>query len=74
MGGECRSIGGCDVSAGNAAGTMEETMEGKVSLPMSSVMSESVDLVVIGLVEVRSDVGQGSPAMKASRLSPMSEI
>ena len=56
------------MSAGGAA----VAMEGKDSWPISSVISESVDPVVLGLVEVRSDVGQGSPAMAASSLSPIS--
>ena len=43
----------------------------KVSFPMSSIMSESADPVVLGLEVVRSDSGQESPAMAASRLSPI---
>ena len=43
----------------------------KDSCPMSSIIAESVDPVVLGLEVVRSDGGQGSPAMAASRLSPI---
>ena len=43
----------------------------KVSFPMSSIMSESADPVVLGFEVVRSDGGQESPAMAASRLSPI---
>ena len=43
----------------------------KVSYPMSSIIAESADPVVLGLGEVRSDGGQESPAMAASRLSPI---
>ena len=43
----------------------------KVSFPMSSIIAESADPVVLGLEVVRSDGGQGSPAMAASRLSPI---
>ena len=43
----------------------------KVSCPMSSIIAESADPVVLGLGEVRSDGGQESPAMAASRLSPI---
>ena len=39
-------------------GSVVGATEGKVSWPMSSVISESVDPVVLGFVEVRSDVGQ----------------
>ena len=46
----------------------------KDSCPMSSIMSESVDPVVLGLGVVRSDGGQESPAMAASRLSPIIEV
>ena len=46
----------------------------KVSCPMSSIMSESADPVVLGLEVVRSDGGQESPAMAASRLSPIIEV
>ena len=46
----------------------------KDSCPMSSIMSESVDPVVLGLGVVRSDGGQVSPAMAASRLSPIIEV
>ena len=44
------------------------------SCPMSSIMSESVDPVGLGLEVVRSDGGQESPAMAASRLSPIIEV
>ena len=43
----------------------------KVSFPMSSIMSESADPVGLGFEVVRSDGGQESPAMAASRLSPI---
>ena len=43
----------------------------KVSFPMSSIMWESADPVVLGFEVVRSDGGQESPAMAASRLSPI---
>ena len=43
----------------------------KVSFPMSSIMAESADPVVLGLEVVRSDGGQECPAMAASRLSPI---
>ena len=43
----------------------------KVSFPMSSIIAESADPVVLGLEVVRSDGGQGSPAMAASHLSPI---
>ena len=43
----------------------------KVSYPMSLIIAESADPVVLGLGEVRSDGGQESPAMAASRLSPI---
>ena len=46
----------------------------KVSFPMSSIMSESPDPVVLGFEVVRSDGGQESPAMAASRLSPIIEV
>ena len=62
--------GGGGVSPGSVAGTMGA----KVSCPMSSIMSESVDPVALGLEEVRSGVGQGSPAMAASRLSPIAKV
>ena len=55
-------------------GSVDGMTGGKVSWPMSSVMSESVDPVVLGFVEVRSDVGQRSPAMAASRLSPIAKV
>ena len=43
----------------------------KVSCPMSSIIAESADPVGLGLGVVRSDGGQESPAMAASRLSPI---
>ena len=46
----------------------------KDSCPMSSIISESVDPVVLGLGVVRSEGGQESPAMAASRLSPIIEV
>lgn len=45
---------------------------GKDSCPISSVISESVGPAVRGLGVDRTEVGQGSPAMAASRLSPIS--
>ena len=46
----------------------------KVSCPMSSIMVESADPVALELEEVRSSVGQESPAMAASRLSPIVKV
>ena len=46
----------------------------KDSCPMSSTMSESEDPVGLGFGVVRSDGGQESPAMAASRLSPIIEV
>ena len=63
-------VGGGGVSPGSVVGARGA----KVSCPMSSVMSESVDPVALGLGEVRSGVGQGSPAMAASRLSPIAKV
>ena len=53
------------MSTGGAAAAVV----GKDSCPMSSVISESVAPVVLGLGVDRTEVGQGSPAMAASRLS-----
>ena len=69
-GGGIRWDGRCGVSPGSVDGKIG----GKVSWPMSSVMSESVDTVILGFVEVRSDVVQRSPAMAASRLSPIAKV
>ena len=63
-------VGGEEVSLGSVVGARGA----KVSCPMSSVMSESVDPVALGLGEVRSGVGQGSPVMAASRLSPIAKV
>ena len=63
-------VEGRGVSLGSVVGARGA----KVSCPMSSIMSESVDPVVLGLEEVRSGVGQGSPAMVASRLSPIAKV
>ena len=57
-------------------------MEGRVaggggakdSCPMSSVMSESEDPIGLGFEVVRAEGGQASPAMAASRLSPIIEV
>ena len=46
----------------------------KDSCPMSSAMSESEDPIGLGFGVVRSDGGQESPAMAASRLSPIIEV
>ena len=46
----------------------------KDSCPMSSVMSESEDPIGLGFEVVRAEDGQASPAMAASRLSPIIEI
>ena len=46
----------------------------KDSCPMSSVMSESEDPIGLGFEVVRSEGGQASPAMAASRLSPIVEV
>ena len=69
-GGRMGFVGGGGVSPGSVAGARGA----KVSCPMSSIMSESVDPVALGLEEVRSGVGQGSPATAASRLSPIAEV
>ena len=62
--------GGGGVSLGSVAGARGA----KCSCPMSSIMSESIDPVALGLEEVRSGVGQVSPAMAASRLSPIAKV
>ena len=46
----------------------------KDSCPMSSVMSESDDPIGRGFEVVRAEGGQASPAMAASRLSPIIEV
>ena len=46
----------------------------KDSCPMSSAMSESEDPIGLRFGVVRSDGGQESPAMAASRLSPIIEV
>ena len=46
----------------------------KDSCPMSSVMSESEDPIGRGFEVVRAEGGQASPAMAASRLSPIIEV
>ena len=69
-GGSIGFVGGGGVSPGRMAGAGGA----KVSCPMSSVMSEAVDPVALRLEEVRSGVGQESPAMAASRLSPIVKV